>query len=350
MRLFSKKRSKNVSNYLVEGTLSAAALFAAASITRRFSKPNVNLREKVVLITGGSRGLGLSLAFQLGRLGSRLALCARDPQELEKARVRLANRGIDAAVFPCDISEESEIEPLVARVLDRFGRIDVLINNAGFIRVAPLDNLQHSDFKQAMNTMFWAPVNLSFAVLPHMRRQRSGHIVNITSVGGRVSVPHLLPYCCAKFAFVAFSNGLGAESEAHGVRVLTVVPGLMRTGSYLNAEFKGLAKKEFAWFGLIGNLPGFSVAAEYAARTVVKALQHSRRTCTISLPTKILIASEALLPETTQSILAVVNRYILPASGGRKQPVSGRIFNSSFNKLFQAVTSLGKLAAHELNE
>jgi short-subunit dehydrogenase len=74
--------------------------------------------------------------------------------------------------------------------------------------------------------MFWAPVNLNFAVLPHMKRQRSGHIVDITSLGGRVSVPHLLPYCCAKFAFVAFSKGLSAESEAHRVHVLTVVPGL----------------------------------------------------------------------------------------------------------------------------
>jgi NAD(P)-dependent dehydrogenase (short-subunit alcohol dehydrogenase family) len=328
MMFFSNKRSKNASNYLAVGTLSAAGLFAAARLIRRFSRPKLDLREKVVLITGGSRGLGLSLAFQLGALGSRLALCARDPQELEKARVRLAHRGIDAEVFPCDVSEESEIEPIVARVLDRFGRIDVLINNAGVIRVAPLDSLQHSDFEQAMNTMFWAPVNLSFAVLPHMMRRRSGYIVNITSVGGRVSVPHLLPYCCAKFAFVAFSRGLGAESEAHGIHALTVVPGLMRTGSYLNAEFKGLAEKEFAWFGLISNLPAFSVAADYAARTIVKALQHERRTCTISLPAKILIASEALFPEITQTILATVNRYLLPASGGGPQPISGKILES----------------------
>src|SRR5205814_569018 len=145
--------------------------------------------------------------------------------------------GIEAAVFPCDISDESQIEPLVNRVLDRFGRIDVLVNNAGFIRVAPLENLQHTDFEQAIKRRFWAPVNLSLAVLPHMRKQRSGHIIDITSVGGRVSVPHLLPYCCAKFAHVAFSRGLSAELHASGIQVLTVVPGLMRTGSYLNAEF-----------------------------------------------------------------------------------------------------------------
>lgn len=217
MRLFSKKRSTNVSNYLAAGTLSAGALFAAASILRRSSRPRVNLREKVVLITGGSRGLGLSLAFQLGSLGSRLALCARDPHELEKARIRLADRGIQAAIFPCDISEESEIEPLVARVLDRFGSIDVLINNAGIIRVAPLDSLQHSDFEHAMNTMFWAPVNLSFAVFPHIRRQGSGHIVNITSLGGRVSIPHLLPLLLCQICVGRFfkRTGRGIGSAGH---------------------------------------------------------------------------------------------------------------------------------------
>jgi NAD(P)-dependent dehydrogenase (short-subunit alcohol dehydrogenase family) len=336
--------------WIAAGTVSAAGVFAAANLIQRRSRPKIDLQDKVVLITGGSRGLGLSLAFQLGSLGSRLALCARDGTELEQARVRLAERGIDSAVFPCDISDESEIEPLIARVLDRFGRIDVLINNAGRIRVAPVDVLQRSDFDQAMDTMFWAPVRLSFAVLPHMKRRGSGNIVNITSVGGRVSIPHLLPYCCAKFAFVAFSKGLSAELDGSGIRVLTVVPGLMRTGSYLNAEFKGFAEREFAWFGLLGNFPGFSVSAKYAARCIVKALRRNRRTSTISLPAKLLIGSEALLPELTQTILGAVNRYLLPASRGREQSRRGKILNSSFNQVFQALTSLGKAAAHELNE
>jgi hypothetical protein len=108
----------------------------------------------------------------------------------------------------------------------------------------------------------------------------------------------------------------------------------MRTGSYLNAEFKGLAEKEFAWFGLLGNLPGFSVAANYAARTIVKAVQHKRRTCTISMPARFLIASEALLPEFTQTLLAAVTRYLLPASGTRGHPISGKILDSNFGELF----------------
>jgi short-subunit dehydrogenase len=344
------KRPHYSTNWLIVAAATATGTLTAAKLAARFARPKLDLKNKVVLITGGSRGLGLRLAFELGRLGSQLALCARDAQELEQARSRLAERGIDAATFPSDISEESEIGPLVARVLDRFGRIDVLINNAGHISVAPVERVQHSDFEHAMNVMFWAPVNLSLAVLPQMKQQRSGHIVDITSVGGRVSIPHLLPYCCAKFAFIAFSKGLGAELDRHRIRVLTVVPGLMRTGSYLNAKFKGSAENEFAWFSVLGNSPGFSVSASYAAHYIVKALRHNRRTCTISLPAKILIRAEALLPETTQTLLAAVNRYLLPAPDGGTRSVSGKMLQSSFNAFFQALISLGKTAARELNE
>lgn len=350
MQFSFKKKPSYSTNWLMIAAASAAGAVTAAKLASRLARAKLQLRDKVVLITGGSRGLGLSLALELGNLGSRLALCARDPQELERARARLAERGIDVAIFPCDVSEESEIEPLVARVLDRFDRIDVLINNAGHISVAPLDRVQHSDFEQAMKVMFWAPVNLSLAVLPRMKQQRSGHIVDITSVGGCVSIPHLLPYCCAKFAFVGFSKGLGAELDAHRIRVLTVVPGLMRTGSYLNAKFNGSAENEFAWFSLLGNLPGFSVSASYASHCIVRALQHDRRTCTISLPAKVLIRAEALLPEITQATLAAVNRYLLPAPGSGTQSVSGKMLNSSLNVFFQALTSLGKTAARELNE
>lgn len=335
---------------MAAGTVSAAAVIAAAKLATRRARPNSDLKGKVALITGGSRGLGLSLAFELGHLGSHLALCARDANELEEARGRLAERGIDAAIFPCDISESSEVEPLVDRVMDHFGTIDILINNAGQISVAPLARLEHSDFDDAMKVMFWAPVNLTSAVLPYMKRRGSGHIVDITSVGGRVSIPHLLPYCCAKFAYVAFSKGLGIELDAHRIRVLTVIPGLMRTGSYLNAKFKGLAESEFAWFGLLGNLPGFSVSASHASGRIIKALQKNRRTCTISLPAKALIAAEALLPEVTQTALATLNRYLLPAPVGRTQSVSGKIVDSRLNRVFQALTCLGKRAAYNLNE
>lgn len=134
-----------------------------------------------------------------------------------------------------------------------------------------------------------------------------------------------------------------------GVHVLTVVPGLMRTGSYLNAEFKGTANEEFAWFGLLGNLPGFSVAADYAAESVRIALETGEQVCTISLPAKVLAAIEGLAPKVNRAILALADRFALPSST-RKDSKSGKALNSSLNALFQGLTALGRIAAIRLNE
>lgn len=326
-----------------------AAGFAAWKFLKGGFRHSVQFHGMVVLITGGSRGLGLALANELGSRGARIALCARDENELRSARDRLVQRNIECAIFPADITRQADIGPTVERVVGHFGRIDMLVNDAGKIAVGPIEAFTHADYDDAMNLMFWAAVNLTFTVLPHMRKQGGGHIVNITSIGGRVSVPHLLPYSCAKFAFVGFSTGLSVELRGDNIDVLTVVPGLMRTGSYLNAEFKGASREEFTWFGLLGNLPGFSVAADYAAEQIVEAIETRRHTCTISLPAKILVASEALMPEITREVMAIVNRYLLPGSAS-KEPHFGKYLNPTLNLLFQGATTLGRTAAETLNE
>ena len=332
---------------LCKSAAAAGVIFAAAKLLGK--RRPLDLRGKVVLITG-SRGLGLAIAQELGRKGARIALCARDSQELNRACDMLGRELIEAAPFSADITRESAIAPLVAGVIERFGRIDILVNNAGAIAIGPFDSFKRADFEYAMNLMFWAGVNLTFAVLPHMRERRYGIIVNITSIGGRISVPHLLPYSCAKFAFVGFSNGLATELRSQGVHVLTVVPGLMRTGSYLNVAFKGNARREFAWFALSGNLPGLSVAATYAAKKISRAVEQQRYNCTISLPAKMAIVCDALFPEMTRAALELVNRRVLPAPSDSSNIVEGRQLNRDFGKVFQALTALGKSAAHNLNE
>lgn len=328
--------------------IAAKKLFSASPGNSSTAKSPVDLREKIVLITGGSRGLGFALAQECGRRGARLALCARDASELQEACQRLSHEDIEAIPFTCDVTSQPEISSLVERVLERFGRIDVLVNNAGYIKVAPFESIDHAEYDRAMQLMFWAPVNLTLAVLPQMQKQGGGHVVNVTSVGGRVSIPHLLPYSCAKFALVGFSSGLSAEAKAKGIHVLTVVPGLMRTGSYLNAEFAGEAKQEFAWFGILGNLPGLSVAARQAATSICRAIETQRYTCTISLPAKLLIASETLFPETARSVSAAVNR-LLPG-GSAHETASGKQLNLRFGKIFQVLTALGRRAALSFNE
>ncbi len=343
-------KAAGVLSFLGKTAAIATTLLTARKLVSAAGASNFDLQDRVILITGGSRGLGFALSQELGSHGSRIALCARDDAELERARKHLESQQIEAATFVCDITREAEIASLVQRVVERFGRIDVLINNAGIIKVGPVDTFDHSDFETAMSLMFWAPLNLTLAVLPHMRKQRSGHIVNITSIGGRVSVPHLLPYCCAKFALVGFSTGLSAEVSSEGIHVLTVVPGLMRTGSYLNAEFTGSAKDEFAWFAVLGNLPGFSVAADYAASCIRRALEQQRHNCTISLPAKLLAASEALMPELTRTSLRFVSSVLLPNRDEGITTHQGKELDVAFGRLFQLVTSLGKASALRFNE
>lgn len=341
------KRAGTLPVLVKAGVIAGAGLAFIQLAKKRPAAPTI--RGKVVLITG-SRGLGLAIARELGQRGARIALCARSADELNQACEFLSGLQIEAVGFPTDVSQASKIVPLLNRVIDRFGRVDILVNNAGEIRVGPFENFTHADFEQAMDLMFWAAVNLTLEVLPYMRQQGSGQIVNITSVGGRVSVPHLLPYSCAKFALVGFSTGLGAELRSENIHVLTVIPGLMRTGSYLHAQFKGRAQEEFAWFGLLGNLPGFSVAAEYAARTITSAIERKRYLCTISVPAKVLITCDTLLPEITRRVLASVNQFLLPKPDASRHLHPGSTLNSKFGDAFQALTLLGRRAAKRLNQ
>lgn len=344
----SRARASAVS-ILWNTTIAAATVMIARKlISAGAARKSLQLRSKVVLITGGSRGLGLALGQALGKQGCRVALCARDSGEIEYAIKRLADQQIEAVPFPCDLTNETEIRSLIDRVLEHFGTIDILINNAGYIKVGPFDSFDELEYKRAMDLMFWAPVKLALAAIPHMQRRGSGQIVNITSVGGRVSIPHLLPYSCAKFALVGFSTGLSTEVKSKGVHVLTVVPGLMRTGSYLNAEFAGDAKHEFAWFALLGNSPGFSVAAAYAAESIRRAIERRKYLCTISLPAKFLVSAEAIAPETTRTMLASINR-LLPSTTS-SESTSGKSLNTQLGKLYQTLTALGRRAAADLNE
>ncbi len=253
-----------------------AGAIALTVVTARKLRSN-RLREKVVIITGASRGLGLALAEEFGKMGAKLVLAARDATELERARILLLQRGAiksaeDILLFPTDLRKPEEAEKLVQETTKRLGQVDILINNAGIITAGPVENQTVDDFENVMNTNFFSGVHCALAVLPQMLARREGSIVNIASIGGKIAVPHMLPYTASKFAVVGFSEGLNAELRAKGIRVTTVCPGLMRTGSHLNALFKGDAEREYRWFSLGASLPGISISARSAARKIVRAV------------------------------------------------------------------------------
>jgi NAD(P)-dependent dehydrogenase (short-subunit alcohol dehydrogenase family) len=306
--MFEKKNSLLIGAALGIGALSA---FAAVKRARR----GFDFKNKVVLITGGARGLGLVLAREFAAEGARIAICSRSAEELSAAKTELEASGAEVFDAICDVTQQEEINHLVGDVCMRFGQIDVLVNNAGVIQVGPLEVQTEKDFEDAMNIHFWAPYRMIQTVLPIMRGAGSGRIVNIASIGGKVAVPHLAPYCASKFALVGLSSALRAELAKENIFVTTVCPGLMRTGSHVNAYFKGQNEKEFALFSIMNALPVTSISAESAARRIVAATRRGDAEAIISAQAKIAAKMNALLPEMTADILSLVNS-LLPGKGG----------------------------------
>lgn len=281
----------------------------------RLLRDDFSFAGKSVLITGGSRGLGLAIARRIAPEGGRLALLARDEDELARACAELRGLGAEALPLPCDLLDRGQSLGAIETVVDRFGTIDVLINNAGIIEVGPLENMRRHDFEKSMQLHFWAPFNLIRQVLPHMRRAGGGRIVNISSIGGKVAVPHLAPYSASKFALVGLSDAFRAELARDGIRVTTVTPGMMRTGSQVNAKFKGDHGAEFTWFSLSTALPLAAVEADRAAAKIVDACRHGQAALIIGLPARIAIIGNALFPSLTGEFMKLVNR-VLPAPLG----------------------------------
>lgn len=290
------------------------ALFATRAAVRRWRE--YNLRGRTVLITGGSRGLGLLMAHELVAEKARVAICARDYAELERARGELTAGGGQVLAVPCDVSSKEHVDQMVREVRNRWGSIDVLINNAGIIQVGPMEEMRLEDYTEAMNINFWGTVHTTLAVLPEMRRRREGRIVNIASLGGKVAVPHMLPYSASKYAVVGFSEGLRVELAKDNIIVTTVCPGPMRTGSYVNATFKGQNRAEYKWFSRNSSLPVASLKGERAAYQIIRAMKRGDAEIIIPVPANIAAKFHALFPEVTSALLGFVNQALLPAPGG----------------------------------
>jgi NAD(P)-dependent dehydrogenase (short-subunit alcohol dehydrogenase family) len=300
---------------LALGAAGVTAVLLAQAWRRRSS---YDFAGKSVVITGGSRGLGLTLARELADDGARVTLVARDDAELARAEedVRLRQPFADVLTVVGDVRKRYDAERAIAQTFERFGRIDVLINNAGIIQVGPIDHMKLSDYEDAMNTHFWGPLYMMLAALPHMRRQGEGRIVNISSIGGRIGLPHLVPYSASKFALTGLSDGLRYELARDNVLVTTVCPGLMRTGSPLNASFKGNHPQEYAWFAISDSLPLASIDAERAARQIIAACRRGDAELVITVQARLAILARTAAPELFANVMSFINS-LLPEPAGR---------------------------------
>jgi short-subunit dehydrogenase len=330
--------------WFAAGFAGAAAWGAARRLAR------VSLEGKIALVTGGSRGLGLVLARDLGLKGMRIVICARDEEELERARATLAAEGIQATALPGDVADEECMAGLIADVEENVGPIDVLVNNAGIMQVGPAETMRPDDYRRAMDVMFWGALYTSEAVLPRMRARRRGTIVNVTSIGAAVGIPHLAPYVAAKFALRGWSEALSAESSRHGVTVVTVVPGFMRTGSFGHALVKGKRYSEASLFALAASLPLLTSSAERAGRRIVRAIEHGERFVVIGAPAKLLRVAHALFPAAIVRGFGVVNRLLPRADEGERDEIAlpGELFRRGLAR--SVLTTLGDRAARRYNE
>ena len=303
---------------------------------------------KVVVITGGSRGLGLVLARELVHVhGAHVTLVARTEEALDRAADDL-NMPHAVQTVVGDVRSAADAERIIDAVMQRYGRLDVLINNAGVIVSAPFGSTSDEDFQESLAVHFWGVLHMSRAaleVLPHP----GGRIVNICSIGGRIAVPHLAAYCAGKFAQAGLSSVMAEELRQEGVTVSTVYPGLMRTGSYVNAKFKGQVSREYEAFAMASSLPVLSMGAERAARQIISAVRAGRRQIVLPWTIRQVDRLNTLMPNLASTTLACVNA-VLPADPGR--PLTSAIAGAqlSLPTVVKAATTLGRRAAHRNNE
>jgi short-subunit dehydrogenase len=304
----------------------ALGAFALGALVNAGARSRYTFAGKVVLITGGSRGLGLVLARRLAALGASLGLMARDAQELERARQTIPGH-VAVVLLPADVTKPEDVTRSVNRLVRELGRLDAVINNAGQILSAPFADTTTDDFKTMLDVHLWGTLHVTRTALPFLAQQRDSRVVNICSIGSRIPVPHLSAYCASKYAQAGLSAVMAEELRAQGVRVTTVLPGLMRTGSHLHARFKGQPAGEFAVFSLVGGLPLTSMGAERAARLILDASARGDRETVVPFTVRQIAKAGALFPNTFIAALTAVNA-VLPGEGtdrameGRQLPLA----------------------------
>lgn len=312
----------------------------------------VDLRGEVVLITGGSSGLGLQMARELAADGARLVICARGEDELMRAGEDLEARGAEVLAIQCDVSDRDDVRRMVAAAIEQFGSIDVLICNAGVIQVGQFHSMDAENFHEAMDIMFFGALYPILEVLPHMRERRDGRIALVTSIGGKISVPYLLPYNSAKFAAVGLGEGLRAELQDDGITVTTIVPGLMRTGSYVNAEFSGEPEgreSTYRIFSALSSLPLLTTSGEAAAKAFVGAIKRGDAQIIYPPQYSLLARLHGLAPAATMAAMGIADR-LMPDTGDHTGQVPGEAIDDQQpdEGVWRMLTTLGREAARKM--
>jgi short-subunit dehydrogenase len=189
----------------------------------------MRLEGAVVIVTGASAGIGRETALEFARHGANVVVAARRENRLKELASRIEMIGVQALVVPTDVARTQDVERLVRATIERFGRVDVLVNNAGFGFSGTIEETTEEDMRELMDVNYMGAFNATRAVLPHMRNQNQGHIVNVASVVGKVAFPFHGAYSATKFAMVGMTESLRGELDGSGVTASVVLPGSTKT-------------------------------------------------------------------------------------------------------------------------
>ncbi|TCS73194.1 hypothetical protein EDD64_11973 [Effusibacillus lacus] len=195
-----------------------------------------------MLITGASSGIGWETALAFAARGARLAIAARSESKLEELAGRISKEGGECLAVPVDVTDSESVKSMTRKVLEHYGRVDVLVNNAGFGVFAPVLEADMSDMKEMMEVNYFGLVRCIQAVVPHMLRQKMGHVVNVASMAGFVAAPTHGGYSATKFAVIGLSEALREEIRDHGIKVTTVNPGPIDTPFFEKADLNSIPK------------------------------------------------------------------------------------------------------------
>lgn len=247
-----------------------------------------NHRGKVFFITGASSGIGKRIALALAGSGATLLLAARNEKSLTEVANQIRAQGGEAFIYPVDLSRKEEVEKVSRLILSRFGRVDLLINNAGFGVFDPVVRGDPEDWEKMMTVNYLASVRLIRAFLPQMLSQREGHIINVASIAGKLGSPFFAGYNASKFAIVGFSESLFIELLGTGVNVTTICPGPIDTPFFKEGEMERVLGKRGAKFLL---------PPEKVVRAVLKAIEKKPREVILPGYMKLVIHLKNLFPK-----------------------------------------------------
>ena len=255
----------------------------------------MRIQGKVTLITGASEGIGAACAAEFARAGARLSLTARSEAGL------LAAGGSDALITPGDLTSEAVRRSVVNRTIERFGAIDILINNAGAGLYLPSWNTPMEEARGLMELNFFAMLGTIQLVVPSMRQRRSGMIVNVGSIGGKIPLPWLTLYSASKYAVGALTEGLRMELRRDGIRTLIVCPGYVQTAFQKHAR-GGQAPES------VLRSRRFAISAEQCARAIRRGVEREARTVVTPRAGWLFVFAMRLFPSLVESQMAALNQ------------------------------------------